>query len=61
VIDAEAPLLENVNFENLASAIVYSADASQISGTFVGGKLIEKDEIYWEIKARFADCVKRFR
>ena len=61
VIDAEAQLLENVSFDNLASAIVYTADASQISGTFVSGKLIEKDEIYWEIKERFADCVKRFR
>lgn len=61
VIDAKAPLLENVNLENLASSIVYTVDASQILGTFVGGKLVEKDEIYWEIKARFVDCVRKFR
>jgi formiminoglutamate deiminase len=61
VIDAEAPLLENVNLENLASVIVYTVDASQIYGTFIAGKLIEKDEIYWKIKERFVDCVKKFR
>ena len=61
VIDAEAPLLENVKLENLASAIVYTVDASQIYGTFVAGKLVEKDEFYWEIKERFVDCVKKFR
>ncbi len=61
VIKADEPLLENVSLENLASTIVYSADASQIYGTFVRGNLIERDEIYWEIKERFVDCVKRFR
>ena len=61
VIDAEVPLLENVKLENLASAIVYTVDASQIYGTFVAGKLVEKDEFYWEIKERFVECVKKFR
>jgi formiminoglutamate deiminase len=61
VIDADAPLLENVSLENLASTIVYTADASHFRGTFVGGKLIEKDGNYREIKERFVDCVKRFR
>lgn len=61
VIDANAPLLSNTSLENLASTIVYSADASQIHGTFVKGKLIQKDENYFEIKEGFVDCVKRFR
>jgi formiminoglutamate deiminase len=61
VIDADAPLLENVSLENLASTIVYTADASHFLGTFVRGNLIEKDENYWEIKERFVNCVKRFR
>lgn len=61
VVDADAPLLSKTNLENLASTIVYSADVSQIYGTFVRGKLIRKDEKYFEIKERFADCVRRFR
>ncbi|MEP6901069.1 MAG: amidohydrolase family protein, partial [Actinomycetota bacterium] len=61
VINADEPLLANVSTENLASAIVYSADASQIYGTFVGGKLAQKDENYEQIKKSFIDCVKRFR
>ncbi len=61
LIDADEPLLANVSLENLASTIVYSADASHICGTFVRGKLIEKDKNYWEIKERFIDCVKSFR
>ena len=61
VIESNAPLLANVSLENLASTLVYSSDASQIKGTFVRGKLIEKDENYLETKKRFIDCVKRFR
>jgi len=61
VIDANASLLPNTSLENLASTIVYSCDASQIYGTFVAGKLIQKDEKYKQIKERFIDCVKRFR
>ncbi len=61
VIKANEPLLANVKTENLASTIVYSADSSQIYGTFVAGKLIQKDEKYQKIKERFIDCVKRFR
>ncbi len=61
VINADEPLLANVKLKNLASTIVYSTDASQFHGTFVAGKLIQKDENYWEIKERFIDCVKRFR
>lgn len=61
VIDANAPLVSNTRLENLASTIIYSADSPQIYGTFVKGKLIQKDEKYLEIKRRFVDCVKRFR
>lgn len=61
VIDADKPLLSNTDLENLASTIVYSTDASQVYGTFVKGKLIERDKNYFEIKERFIDCVKRFR
>ncbi len=61
VINADEPLLANVNTENLASAIVYSADVSNIYGTFVKGKLIRKDESYRRIKNEFIDCVKDFR
>ncbi len=61
VIDANEPLLANVKLENLASAIVYSADASQVYGTFAKGKLIQKDEKYERIKEEFIDCVKLFR
>ncbi len=61
VIDAELPLLEATSLENLASTIIYTADASQIIETFVAGELIERDESYWEIKENFANCVKKFR
>jgi len=61
VIDANAPLTANVSLENLASTLVYSSDASQIYGTFVAGKLVQKDERYERIKRDFIDCVKRFR
>ena len=61
VINANEPLLANVSLENLASTILYSADASQIYGTFVAGKLIQKDENIQAIKKRFINCVKSFR
>lgn len=61
IVDANAPLLSNASLENLASMIIYSSDVSQIYGTFVKGKLIQKGEKYFEIKKRFVDCVKRFR
>ena len=61
VIYEESHLLENVSLENLASTIVYTANISNISETFVRGNLIETDENYWEIKERFVECVKRFR
>ena len=61
IIDANAALLANVKTENLASAIVYSANASNIYGTFVKGKLIRKDENYERIKEEFIECVKEFR
>ncbi len=61
IIDADTPLLENVKTENLASAIVYTADTSNIYGTFVKGKLIRKDENYERIKSEFTECVKDFR
>ncbi len=61
VLDTEAPLLDETSLENLASTIIYTADASQIIETFVAGNLIERDEVYWEIKEGFADCVKKYR
>lgn len=61
IIKADEPLLANVKAESLASSIVYSADASQIYGTFVNGRLIRKDEKYQKIKADFIECVKQFR
>lgn len=61
VIRADAPLLSNTNAENLTSSIVYTADASQIYGTFAAGKLIQKNENYQRIKERFAECANRFR
>ncbi|HEY0458411.1 MAG TPA: formimidoylglutamate deiminase [Pyrinomonadaceae bacterium] len=61
VFDSEAPLLENTRLETLASAILYTADVSQIIETFVAGKLIERDESHWEISDGFIDCVRRFR
>ena len=61
IIDADAPLLSNVKTENLASTIVYTADTSNIYGTFVKGNLIRKDENYERIKSEFTECVKDFR
>ncbi|KAJ5815512.1 guanine deaminase [Penicillium riverlandense] len=61
VIDANAPLLANVKMENLASSILYSADASHFCGTFIAGKLIQKDHNYDSIKQKFVECVNRFR
>ncbi|MGC2236227.1 MAG: formimidoylglutamate deiminase [Pyrinomonadaceae bacterium] len=61
VIKSDEPLLANVKTENLASSIVYSTDASQIYGTFVGGKLVQKDAKYQRIKEDFIECVKQFR
>jgi formiminoglutamate deiminase len=61
VTNADEPLLANVKTENLASSIVYSADAAQIYGTFVDGKLFQKDEKYERLKENFVDCVKQFR
>lgn len=61
VIHSEEVLLENVSLENLTSAIVYTADVSQINETFVAGELIERDEVYWEIRERFVECVRKFR
>ena len=62
VIDSEAPLLEDTSPENLASAILYTADVSQIIERYVAGERIDTDdEIYWRIKERFIDCVTRFR
>ena len=61
VINADAPLLANVKPENLASTIVYTANASHFYGTFVRGKLSQKDDNYQQIKDEFIDCVKQFR
>jgi len=61
VIKSDEPLLANVKLENLTSSIVYSTDASQIYGSFVAGKLIQKDEKYQRIKEDFINCAKQFR
>lgn len=61
IVDANAPLTANAKPENLASTIVYTADVSQIYGTFVKGKLIQTDKNYEKIKRDFIDCVKSFR
>lgn len=61
VIESDAPLLANVKTENLCSAIIYTAGAAQIYGTFIGGKLMRKDAKYERIKKDFIECVKRFR
>lgn len=61
IIKADEPLLAQTKPENLASAIVYTADSSQIYGTFINGKLIQKDENYQKMKWNFIDAVKNFR
>ncbi|HEV8158397.1 MAG TPA: formimidoylglutamate deiminase [Pyrinomonadaceae bacterium] len=61
VINADAPLLANIKTENLASSIIYSTDTSQIYGTFVAGKLIQKDGNYQQIKEKFTNSMKQFR
>ena len=61
IIDANAVLLANVKPEHLTSAIVYSANASNIYGTFVKGKLIHVDENYERIKKDFVESIKVFR
>ncbi len=61
IISADAPLLANIKTENLTSSIIYSTDASHIYGTFVAGKLIQKDGKYQQIKENFIDLMKQFR
>ena len=61
IIKADAPLLANVKLKNLASSIIYTADSANINGTFVNGKLIQKDGQYQQIKENFINCVNKFR
>ena len=61
IINADEPLLAQMKPENLTSSIVYSADASQIYGTFAAGELIQKDEKYQRLKWSFIDSLKNFR
>ena len=61
VVNADAPLLANVKAENLAGSIIYTADVSQIYGTFVNGKLVQKEENYQRLKRDFINCVRQFR
>ena len=61
IIDATAPLLTNVELENLTSSIVYSTDASHFYGTFVAGNLIRKGRNYDLLRQKFADCIQKFR
>lgn len=61
VVNADLPLLANVKTENLTASIIYTADVSQIYGTFVNGRLIRQDENYQRIKRDFINCVRQFR
>ncbi len=61
IVDGNSPLSANTKPENLASTLVYTADISQIYGTFVKGKLIRTDDNYERIKRDFIDVVKSFR
>ncbi len=61
VVNADEPLLANVKTENLTASIIYTADVSQVYGTFVNGKLICKDENYQRLKRDFINCVIQFR
>jgi len=61
IIKADEPLIAQTNLQNLASTIIYTADSSQIQGTFVSGKFIQKDEKYQQIKWNFINAVKNFR
>lgn len=61
IINANEPLINNTNPLNLASTIVYCADASHFYGTFINGTLIQKDDSYRQIKENFIKCVKKFR
>ena len=61
IINADTPLLANIKTENLSASIIYSTDASQIYGTFVAGKLIQKDGNYQQIKENFIELMKQFR
>ena len=61
IIKADEPLLANVGLKNLASTIVYSSDTSMIYGTFVSGKLIQKDKKQQRIQKDFIHCVQNFR
>lgn len=61
IVNADEPLTASVKLENLTSSIIYTADASQIYGTFVNGNLIQKDAKYQQIKRDFIECVNLFR
>ena len=61
IINADSPLLGAVSLKNLASVIVYTADSSQIYGTFNNGKFFESTRENQNIKAKFGETVRRFR
>jgi formiminoglutamate deiminase len=61
VLKGDEPLLASTKPENLASTIVYSTPASQVFGTFVSGKLIQKSESQQRIKENFIRCGHHFR
>ena len=44
ILDANAPLLSVVDFEHLLSAIVYTADVSQIKGTINSGRWVVREQ-----------------
>ncbi len=61
IVSSDSPLLNNVSLQNLASAIVYTADSSQIHGTFVSGKFVKNNGVDQDIKEKFLEVVSRFR
>lgn len=61
IIGAGQPLLADVKFDNLASAILYTADLSQVKGTFVKGRFFSNDQASSQFKDNFVECVRNFR
>lgn len=58
MIDASAPLIATSKDESLTAAILYSSDASNITGTFAGGKLVVENGRHSERGSITSDFVK---
>jgi formiminoglutamate deiminase len=57
VVDAQAPLLQSVDFKHLASTILYTTDARHMLCTFVGGKRVNETLQLAEIKTNFKKTI----